>query len=143
MRAAAVAVAKLRVGDAVAIDEVATVTAEVAGVDAEHREPLQAVPAVEVLQRWRLFAAGQAPGGPEVDQHPLTAVIDEAPGSVADEAGEGTVRRRLADRDVGATLADQAIGEQADHGQHGDEDGERAGAHRAKVREAPIRARRG
>ena len=97
--------------------------------------------AVKALQRRRLVAAGHAPGGPEVDQHPAPAVVGDAARALAVEAGEGLVRGRLADLDAGAALAEQAEAQQPDQGEHGDEGGERAGAHAAKVRDGPRRAR--
>ena len=139
MGAVAVAVAQLRVGEPVAVDEGPPVVAEVAGVDSKHREPLRAVPAIEGLEQRRLVAARQAPRGPEVDQHPASAVVGDARGPVAVEAGQVAARRLLADRDVGPALAEQAEAQQADHGKHGEEDCEGASAHPAKGREGRDR----
>src|SRR3954470_10192880 len=64
MGGAAVAVAQLRVAEAVAADELAPVAAQVTAVDAEDREPRPTMLPLEALQRRRLLLAGDAPRGP-------------------------------------------------------------------------------
>jgi hypothetical protein len=73
----AVAVAQLGIGEPVFRDEVAPVVAQVAAVDPEHRELRAAVFLLEALEVRGLRPAGEAPRGPEVDQHPAPAVIGQ------------------------------------------------------------------
>ena len=83
-----------------------------------------------VAVRWRFqnrsstgasCAAGAAPGGPEVDQHPVAAVVGDLALAAAAEHRQRPVGNRVADGDLGRALAEQAEGEQADHGADGEE----------------------
>ena len=71
---------------------------------------------VELEQRWQLDDAGLAPGGPEVDQHHLAAIVGQMNGGGA--VGDGEIWGRL------AGLAGCAPRLQADRGQREQEERE-------------------
>ena len=125
----AASVAKLRIGDPVLADEAQRVAAEVVGVDPQDREAPPAVRAVEALQGRRLVAAGGAPGGPDVDQHPASAVVGDRAGALALELRKPGGRDRIAGLERLGALVQQAVTQQSDHREDGEEDREGASAH--------------
>src|SRR5918995_798229 len=93
-------------------------------VDPEHGELVARAPLLERLQGRRLGLAGATPRGPEVDQHPLAAVVLDSPGAGAVEPLELLVGRGVAEAERCLALAEQAEAEEADDGHDGHHDDE-------------------